>query len=320
MNGGKTDSDNSRPASATLTSAVGDKTPLVTEQPSILPTLLKRGVVLALIAAAVAGVAEIQSGFLSNMVVRLLGPPQVELRESYANTESTTAFDHSLFNILLSESVDADGWVDYQGIKNAEPRLQTYLDSIAAADPDALGRDDRLALLINAYNAFTLKLILEHYPLRSVKDVSAAERWDAVRWNLGGRTVSLGQIEHELIRPHFVEPRIHFALVCAAVGCPPLRNEAYTGARLEEQLSQQTTYVHEHDTWFQYRSGGRQLKLTQLYSWYGNDFVQSAGSVLEFVAQHSPVLRRDIERGHVPTVEWLDYDWTLNDVKNRSPR
>ena len=120
---------------------------------------------------------------------------------------------------------------------------------------DELGRDERLALLINAYNAFTLRLILDHYPVASITDIPADQRWDAVRWRLAGETYSLNQIEHELVRPNFREPRIHFALVCAAVGCPPLRTEAYTGELLEEQLEGQTRYSHAHDRWLRYRTG-----------------------------------------------------------------
>jgi hypothetical protein len=96
-----------------------------------------------------------------------------------------------------------------------------------------MGRNEKLALLINAYNAFTLKLIVERLPVQSILDIPAAERWDAVRWKVGGQVWSLKQIEHEQIRPKFTEPRVHFALVCAAVGCPPLRNEAYDASRLD---------------------------------------------------------------------------------------
>lgn len=102
-------------------------------------------------------------------------------------------------------------------------------------------------MLINAY---TIQLILDHYPLASIQDIPGDQRWDAVRWRVGPHTWSLNQIDHEQIRPKCAEPRIHFALVCAAVGCPPLRNEAYTAARLEEQLAGQSAYVHSHPRWF----------------------------------------------------------------------
>jgi hypothetical protein len=130
----------------------------------------------------------------------------------------------------------------------------------------------------------------------------------------------LNQIEHELIRPNFKEPRIHFALVCAAIGCPPLRNEAFTGLKLERQLAGQAEFVHSHKTWFEYSEHEGLLRLTQLYNWYGDDFVKVAGAVEKHAGTYAPRLRRDLESGKRPAIKWLDYDWTLNDKANKSPR
>jgi hypothetical protein len=210
--------------------------------------------------------------------------------------------------------VDPDGYVDYATLAEDTGQLDRYISSLAEVSFDQLGRDDKLALLINAYNAFTLRLILDHLPLESINDIPDAERWHAVRWNLGGRTLSLNQIEHEEIRPKFMEPRIHFALVCAAIGCPKLRNEAYTGERLEQQLEDQTRYAHTHDRWFQFDREAGVVKLTQLYNWYGGDFKQvtDSRSVLEFAARYVPELERALQSGDTPKVEYLDYDWKLN--------
>ena len=179
-----------------------------------------------------------------------------------------------------------------------------------------MGRDEKLALLINAYNAFTLRLILDHYPVKSIKDIASADRWEAVRWNIGGHVWSLNQIEQQQIRPKFKEPRIHFALVCAAIGCPPLRHEAYVADRLDDQLQDQAIYIHTHPRWFQYEPGQNLLKLTRLYDWYAGDFKQVAGSVLQFVARYSPAVRQALKTGHVPAVQYLDYDWALNSRQN----
>lgn len=124
------------------------------------------------------------------------------------------------------------------------------------------------------------------------------------------------------MRPKFEEPRIHFALVCAAVGCPPLRNEAYTAQRLEEQLQSQTDYVHRHTTWFQFERATNRADLTKLYGWYGGDFEQVTpnGSVLEFAARYSPWLKQALDQGKNPDVGYLPYDWSLNDIANRKPR
>ena len=211
------------------------------------------------------GFAGVDSGLLG----RVFGPPRVQLAEAYEKRAGGPGFDHGEFDELLRRYVDADGWVDYDGLKRDEARLDRYLGSLAVAPFEAMGRDQKLALLINAYNAFTLKLILDHYPVKSIKDIPSDDRWDAVRWRIGGRVWSLNQIEHEQIRPNFVEPRIHFVLVCAAVGCPPLRDGAYRAEQLEEQLEEQTRYVHRHGTWFEFEPGSGVLRLTSLYDWYG---------------------------------------------------
>ena len=151
----------------------------------------------------------------------------------------------------------------------------------------------------------------------SIKDIPARKRWDDVRWNVGGNLWSLNQIEHEQIRPKFSEPRIHFALVCAAVGCPPLRNEAYTGDRLEAQLEAQTRLVHRDGRWFRYDRDRNTVHLTKLYEWYGGDFKQAAGSVPRYVAAYSPQLKEAVDAGRPPNVRWLDYDWSLNEQKPR---
>lgn len=166
-----------------------------------------------------------------------------------------------------------------------------YLDTIASAPFDELGRNEKLALLINVYNASTLKLFLNHYPLKSIMDIPASDRWDSVEWTIGGKTYSLTQIEHEQIRPNLKEPRIHFAVVCAAVGCPPLRNEAYNADRIDEQLQDQSEYVHNHGTWFQFDAAKPKLKLTKLCKWYGGDFEQASESVANYAAQFSEGLR-----------------------------
>ncbi len=191
---------------------------------------------------------------------------------------------------------------------------------MARAPFDQLGRNEKLALLINAYNAFTLRLILDHAPVDSIKAIAEDQRWDAARWQVGGHTWSLNQIEHEQIRPNFREPRIHFALVCAAVGCPPLRAGAFTGDRLDEQLEEQTRYVHRHGTWYRYDPAANTLNLTRLYDWYGGDFEQVAGSVAAFPARYDPPLRVAIDRGQQPRIQWLPYNWDLNSQKNRRPR
>jgi hypothetical protein len=248
----------------------------------------------------------------------LFGPPAVAMAEVYEQDEAGPRFDHQSLQAVLKKHVDADGWVDYTGLAGEPGRLDAYIAAVSKAPFDELDRNETLALLINDYNAFTLRLILDHYPVGSIKDIPASKRWDDVRWNVGGHVWSLNQIEHEQIRPKFEEPRIHFALVCAAVGCPPLRHEAYTAERLAEQLDDQARSVHRNERWFRFDRQRNVVELTKLYSWYGGDFEQASGSVMAYAAAYSPELKHAIDSGSPPKVRWLDYDWRLNDKKPRS--
>lgn len=272
-------------------------------------------IAISIVAAGLMGTA-LWARANSERLAGMFGPPVIHAQETYANRADAAPFDHGPFDALLRQFVDADGGVDYSGMQREQPRLDTYIETLAAASLDDLGRDEHLALLINAYNAFTLRLILDHYPLASIRDIPDQDRWLAKRWQLGGLTTSLDQIENQLIRPHFKEPRIHFALVCAAIGCPKLRAEAYTGERLEKQLADQTSYVHTHDRWFRF-SEANGVELTQLYQWYGSDFEQAAGSVLGFVAKQVPAVQRAIDNGHELSISYLPYDWSLNRQPNR---
>ena len=271
--------------------------------------------VLAVVAAAILAVAACTHQ-RRDALKNLFGPAPVTLQDVYQRQSGGPTFDHSAFDALLHKHVDKDGWVDYEGFRTDAVSLEAYITSIGNAPFANLGRDEKLALLINAYNAFTLRLILEHYPIESIKDIPSAKRWDAKRWRLGPMTLSLNQIEHEQVRPKFAEPRIHFALVCAAIGCPKLRNEAYQAERIEEQLEDQTRYVHSHDRWFRYQPDAKGVGLTKLYDWYGSDFEQVAGSVLGFASRYSMPLKTALGEDKKPRIKWLDYDWTLNDRKN----
>ena len=247
-----------------------------------------------------------------------LGPPTVVLAEAYEDPGQDTAppFEHLALDTLLKKHVDGDGWVDYEGLDADAVRLDAYLEAVAAAPFDRMGRDEKLALLINAYNAATLRLILDFRPVKSIKDIPAAKRWDHRRWKIGGKTMSLSDIEHTQIRAKFNEPRIHFALVCAAVGCPKLRNEAYVAARLDAQLDDQMRYAHTHDRWLRFDADRGVLRLTKLYDWYGGDFTQSGDTVQAYVAQYAPALKQVLDMGRRVTVRWLEYDWDLNSRAN----
>jgi len=293
--------------------AANDATPAAPATP---PGSGRRGTfVMAISAVALATCAVLAQGCRSKLSA-MFGPPPVTLGETFVEKPGGPSFDHSAFDGLLRRHVDGDGYVDYKGLASEGAILDRYVAEVGRAPVERLGRNERLALLLNAYNAFTLRLILD-YSVASIKDIPSAKRWDDERWNIGGARLSLTAIEHEQIRPNFREPRIHFALVCAAVGCPPLRAEAYAADRLETQLLSQTIYVHSHPRWFQFDAAGGRLHLTALYDWYGGDFTQVASSITEYAARNSPPLRRALDAGRTPRVDFLDYDWALNSTENR---
>ena len=147
---------------------------------------------------------------------------------------------HAAYDALLKQFV-ADGRVDYQGLESDSSALDHYLDSIAAiseATFNAWTKPAQLAFLINLYNAATLKLIVDHYPIKSIKNIGSFFKgpWDQPVVRLFGQTITLDNLEHDIIRKDYSEPRIHLALVCAAKGCPPLISEAYVAGRLDDQL------------------------------------------------------------------------------------
>lgn len=240
---------------------------------------------------------------------------------AYSDKQDRFIFDHSPFNDLLQEHVDNNGWVDYAAITKNPTKLNRYIAALANTSFDDMGPDEKLAILINAYNAFTIQLICEYWnggKLESIRDIPKDKRWDQVRWQVGANTWSLNQIEHEQIRTVFKEPRIHFVLVCAAISCPILSNKAFQSNQLEEQLEKQTRYAHRHDRWLRYDRENNIVYLTKLYDWYSGDFEKTASSVLAYAGRYSPDLSHALDTGRNPNIRWIDYDWRLNRKDNAS--
>lgn len=217
-----------------------------------------------------------------------------------ADKAPAAALSHRAFDELLSKYVSSTGAVDYAGLKTQRGKLDAYLKTLSDNTPtEAWSRDERLAYWINAYNAGTIRLILDNYPLKSIQDLDGGKTWDVKRVKLGDKTYSLNQIENDIIRPRFKEPRIHFAVNCAAKGCPPLRNEAFTADKLERQLAEQTRKFLNDSRYT--KVDGDNLSVSKIFDWYGSDFAD----VKSFVGKY-----RDVPEG--ATVEYVDYDWSLN--------
>lgn len=249
----------------------------------------------------------------------LLEEPIVgDLREGMEQGEAD--FDHGTYDELLADHVvEEAGNVDYAALAEEEDRLDAYLDRIAEADLASLPRDEQLALLLNAYNAATLKLILEYYPaLDSIRDIP--DPWSRERWEVGGHELSLDEIEHNLVRPLYKDPRIHFAVNCAAEDCPYLADDAYTGEDIDEQLEARTEATLANEQFVRIQEG--ELRYTRVMHWYRSDFVDPAfrghaPNVAQYIARYATdEVRRFIEEHDgEPPMAPLQYDWALNEVE-----
>ncbi|RDV36991.1 DUF547 domain-containing protein [Bradymonadaceae bacterium TMQ3] len=261
---------------------------------------------------------------LAALLISACSAPGAELIDSPLVDELRTgqrsgdqSFDHSALDALLSEHVNAEaGHVDYQGIREERADLDAYLSALARADATALNEDEQLAMLINAYNACTLRLIVDNLPIDSIRDIN--DPWGEPRCEVAGYMLSLDAIEHGLIRPLYEDPRIHFAVNCAARSCPHLAESAYTGAEIDAQLDARTRATLS-DTKFA-RIEGDTLYLTKIMDWYGGDFTNpayrgSTGERADYVEIYtSEAIRARLQDENAPEVDvvFMDYDWALN--------
>lgn len=238
----------------------------------------------------------------------------------FAPLAAAQSFDHSAFERLLRAHVTEESLVDYDAFARS-PELRAYLGALAGADVAALPQAERLALWINAYNAYTIALVNEHGERRSIRNINRTlgflrgkGPWSEPIARVGGKTYTLDQIEHEIIRKQFREPRIHFALVCAAVGCPPLRREAYVGARLDAQMDEQARlFLLRAPAKNRVDAAKGVAHLSPIFKWYGEDFGASDRELLRYVGGFFPAgpERERLERGDL-RIEYTEYDWTLN--------
>jgi hypothetical protein len=220
---------------------------------------------------------------------------------------------HILWDSLLQQHVSVAGKVDYQGFIEDSTRLNDYLDLLSSKHPNDKfwTREERLAYWINVYNAFTVKLIVDHYPVQSIKDIKNGipfvnSVWDIKFIQIEGETYDLNNIEHGIIRARFDDPRIHFAINCASVSCPNLSRRAYVAEQLDEQLDAAARAFLSDQSKNQLSEG--QVKLSKIFLWYGMDFKKDGKSVVEYIEQFTS---SPIDKG--AKVEYMDYDWSLNE-------
>jgi hypothetical protein len=224
---------------------------------------------------------------------------------AYPTTISETAqsIDHSKWNALLQKNVSKNGNVDYKGFQKDSKQLQSYLTLLASNVPTkSWSKNAVLAYWINTYNAFTVKLILDNYPVKSIKDIK--DPWGQKFFTLGNKKYSLEEVEHEILRK-MNEPRIHFAINCASFSCPNLLNEAYTEANLEKQLSTVAKSFINDKT--KNTITANKAEISKIFDWFSGDF-KKKGTVIDFLNQYS-----SIKINSKAKVSYKEYNWTLNE-------
>jgi Protein of unknown function, DUF547 len=222
--------------------------------------------------------------------------------------------DHDVWNKLLQKNVSAEGKVNYKGFISDQVSLDKYLQTLSDSPLESSWSvNEQKAFLINAYNAFIVKLITMYYPVKSIKDIGPKTQipfvnttWDIKFIRYGKDSVDLNFFEHGMLRKNYKDPRIHFALVCASASCPILLNEAYTAEKLDQQLDQQAK-VFLTDT-FRNDISANEPKLSKLFDWYAMDFKTKKTTVIDFINKFSP-----IKIDKKANVTYLDYSWDLNE-------
>ena len=224
---------------------------------------------------------------------------------------------HAIFTGVLTQYVK-DARVDYAALKAHPQDLNHYLDQAAAVTKDEFKKwsePQQIAFLSNSYNAYTLRLIVDHYPLKSIKDIGSifSGPWDQPVVKLFGEATTLNAVEHKMLRKDYSEPRIHFALVCAAKGCPPLRSEAYVADRLNEQLDDQAKQFLATPNKNRVEAGEQVVYLSPIFKWYGGDFEKKSGSVLAALKPYWPEKAAAVLSKGDFKIRYTDYDWSLNE-------
>ena len=240
--------------------------------------------------------------------------------------DSRPAFDHrhGRWTAVLEKFVRPDGF-DYAGLKRDPAELEAYLEeleTVSAADVATWSTDQRFAFWVNVYNAYTVRLVVDAYPVGSIRDIrQLGDRvWDEPIIPLEGLrpdalpgALSLNQVEHEILRKRFADARLHAAVNCASESCPPLRAEAFTAEKLDEQLDEQTRTWLADPTRNRYDATSRRIEVSRIFEWFPADFEREAGNIPAWIARHAPAEHATwIAEEPAPTLAYLDYSWRLN--------
>jgi hypothetical protein len=227
---------------------------------------------------------------------------------------NSTPPSHQIFDELLKKHVSNDGLVNYKGFIEDKEKLEKYLDLLSNNAPDRQkwSEDQQLSYWINAYNAFTIKLIVDNYPVKSIKDLDPKVSiplvntvWHIKFFKIGGKDASLDEIEHKILRKEFDEPRIHFAINCASVSCPKLLNEAFIPENIDFQLDKVAKSFINDPSRNKIRANS--IEISQIFSWFKGDFTKN-GSLIDYLNKYS-----NVKIGPNAKISHLNYDWSLNE-------
>ncbi len=221
---------------------------------------------------------------------------------------------HTQWDALLQANVSPEGWVDYKGFVRDSAELNSYLELLSSAHPNKKywSEKERLAYWINAYNAFTIRLVIRHYPIESIKKITWTipflnSPWKIKFIQIQGVHYSLGNIEHDILRKQFDEPRIHFAINCASYSCPPLSNTAYTAEKIDRQLDRAAKrFINDP---LRNIITPDQVKVSSIFLWFRRDFTKK-GSLRSFLNQYSKI---QIQKGQ--RIRYMKYDWSVNELR-----
>jgi len=249
--------------------------------------------------------AEEKAAELKEEATEKIETAKTNIKENIGKVKEITdnvSFSHQVFDDLLGKHVSSAGKVNYSGFKQDQGKLQEYLNQLEGqAIESSWSEDKKLAYWINAYNAYTIDLIVKNYPLKSIKDLEGGKPWDKSFINLNGQTLSLNNIENDIIRPTFKDARIHFAVNCAAKSCPPLMNKAWTEDNIQRELEKRTNAFINNSSYN--TISAETAKVSKIFDWYAVDF----GNLNNYLAKYNKSV------SSATKVSYMDYDWGLNE-------
>ncbi len=261
------------------------------------------------------------------LIMLLLGCGQQQAEQEGGQQVALSLYDFSYqaYSPILTRYV-IDGLVDYQGLQADRAGLDSLVAGLAGADLKAVTGEQKLAFYINAYNMITLRSVIDAYPVKSIKDIDGV--WDKRIWSVAGEQVTLNDIEHEILRKDFNEPRIHLAINCASKSCPPLVSQPYYPENLRDQLKLVARYFATNSAFNHLDPTQGVAHLSQIFEWFGDDFIpgyydnglfsvlcKAENAAVTFVIKHHPAAQQEQLFPADYQVSYLEYDWSLNELK-----